>query len=47
MRVSVVATGIDALDVNTDMPVPRRSMSRPLQMTALKRQRCTSSPVRA
>ncbi|MBB3993650.1 cell division protein FtsZ [Sulfitobacter undariae] len=30
MRVSVVATGIDALDVNTDMPVPRRSMSRPL-----------------
>ena len=27
MRVSVVATGIDALDVNTDMPVPRRSMS--------------------
>ncbi|MGJ8595417.1 cell division protein FtsZ [Sulfitobacter sp.] len=34
MRVSVVATGIDALDVNTDMPVPRRSMSmnRPMQM---------------
>ena len=31
MRVSVVATGIDALDVNTDMPVPRRSMSRPLK----------------
>jgi cell division protein FtsZ len=30
MRVSVVATGIDAVDVNTDMPVPRRSMSRPL-----------------
>ncbi|WP_299557867.1 cell division protein FtsZ [uncultured Sulfitobacter sp.] len=30
MRVSVVATGIDALDVNTDMPVPRRSMSKPL-----------------
>ncbi|MEP0964417.1 MAG: cell division protein FtsZ [Roseobacter sp.] len=30
MRVSVVATGIDAMDVNTDMPVPRRSMSKPL-----------------
>ena len=31
MRVSVVATGIDASDVNTDMPVPRRSLSQPLQ----------------
>ncbi|KIN61486.1 Cell division protein FtsZ [Sulfitobacter noctilucae] len=30
MRVSVVATGIDAMDVNTEMPVPRRSMSQPL-----------------
>lgn len=30
MRVSVVATGIDAVDVNTEMPVPRRSMSQPL-----------------
>ncbi|WP_220799482.1 MULTISPECIES: cell division protein FtsZ [Roseobacter] len=30
MRVSVVATGIDAVDVNTDIPVPRRSMSQPL-----------------
>ena len=35
MRVSVVATGIDAMDVNTEMPVPRRSMSKPLpQQTA-------------
>ena len=36
MRVSVVATGIDALDVNTDMPVPRRSMSmsRPMPIEA-------------
>ena len=33
MRVSVVATGIDALDVNTDMPVPRRSMSMNRPMT--------------
>ena len=33
MRVSVVATGIDAVDVNTEMPVPRRSMAEPLQQT--------------
>jgi cell division protein FtsZ len=31
MRVSVVATGIDATDVNTEIPVPRRSMSQPLR----------------
>jgi cell division protein FtsZ len=31
MRVSVVATGIDAMDVNTEMPLPRRSMSAPLK----------------
>ncbi|MBK0327315.1 cell division protein FtsZ [Rhodobacteraceae bacterium F11138] len=31
MRVSVVATGIDAVDVNTEVPVPRRSMSAPLR----------------
>ncbi|WP_299023872.1 cell division protein FtsZ [uncultured Sulfitobacter sp.] len=36
MRVSVVATGIDALDVNTDIPVPRRSMSRPLSNEVLE-----------
>ncbi len=34
MRVSVVATGIDAMDVNTEMPVPRRSMSKPLSQPA-------------
>ncbi|MFY0310290.1 cell division protein FtsZ [Leisingera sp. D0M16] len=33
MRVSVVATGIDATDVNTEMPVPRRPMSAPLRQT--------------
>ncbi len=33
MRVSVVATGIDAVDVNADIPVPRRSMSAPLRQT--------------
>jgi cell division protein FtsZ len=31
MRVSVVATGIDATDVNSEIPVPRRSMSQPLR----------------
>ncbi|MEM9638001.1 MAG: cell division protein FtsZ, partial [Pseudomonadota bacterium] len=31
MRVSVVATGIDATDVNTEVPVPRRSLSQPLK----------------
>ncbi|MEO0670275.1 MAG: cell division protein FtsZ [Pseudomonadota bacterium] len=33
MRVSVVATGIDATDVQTDIPVPRRSMAAPLTST--------------
>ena len=36
MRVSVVATGIDAVDVNTEMPVPRRSMSAPLPQTQIE-----------
>ncbi len=34
MRVSVVATGIDAMDGQSDMPVPRRSMSAPLAPAA-------------
>ncbi len=33
MRVSVVATGIDARDVNLDIPVPRRSLAQPLKQT--------------
>ena len=33
MRVSVVATGIDASDVNSEIPVPRRPMARPLKPT--------------
>ena len=33
MRVSVVATGIDATEVQTDIPVPRRSMAAPLTTT--------------
>ena len=31
MRVSVVATGIDALAATTEVPVPRRSMAQPLK----------------
>ncbi|ETX16149.1 cell division protein FtsZ [Roseivivax halodurans JCM 10272] len=31
MRVSVVATGIDAADVNFEVPVPRRSLREPLK----------------
>ncbi len=34
MRVSVVATGIDASEVVTDIPVPRRSLAEPLKPTA-------------
>ncbi len=33
MRVSVVATGIDAVDVHTEVPVPRRSLATPLTQT--------------
>ncbi|WP_417712772.1 cell division protein FtsZ [Pseudophaeobacter arcticus] len=33
MRVSVVATGIDATEVMTEVPVPRRPMSAPLKKT--------------
>ncbi|KAE9629584.1 cell division protein FtsZ [Parasedimentitalea maritima] len=33
MRVSVVATGIDAVEVRHDAPVPRRPMSAPLKQT--------------
>ncbi|WP_417807964.1 cell division protein FtsZ [Thioclava sp.] len=34
MRVSVVATGIDAVVATTDIPVPRRSMAEPLKPAA-------------
>ncbi|MBI6629879.1 cell division protein FtsZ [Pontibaca salina] len=34
MRVSVVATGIDAGEVDAEVPVPRRSMSEPLRKPA-------------
>ena len=31
MRVSVVATGIDASEVRNELPVPRRSLAEPLR----------------
>ena len=34
MRVSVVATGIDATDAEMEMPVPRRTLAEPLRSTA-------------
>jgi cell division protein FtsZ len=34
MRVSVVATGIDAVEVNTEIPRPRRGMAQPLAQPA-------------
>ncbi|GAA6207227.1 cell division protein FtsZ [Cognatishimia sp. WU-CL00825] len=34
MRVSVVATGIDAVETTSEMPVPRRKMSEPLKPAA-------------
>ncbi|MDX5403402.1 MAG: cell division protein FtsZ [Rhodobacterales bacterium] len=34
MRVSVVATGIDAVEVNTEIPRPRRGMAQPLTQPA-------------
>ena len=37
MRVSVVATGIDAVDVNSELPVPRRSMAQPLKQAEEQR----------
>lgn len=38
MRVSVVATGIDATEVMTEMPVPRRPMSAPLKKSVSNEQ---------
>ena len=45
MRVSVVATGIDASDVNTEIPVPRRPMSRPLKPTTSVEEAQKPAPV--
>jgi cell division protein FtsZ len=45
MRVSVVATGIDATEGAAEMPVPRRSMARPLEQSS--RVEAPTEPVRA
>jgi len=47
MRVSVVATGIDAVDVNSEIPVPRRSMAEPLQQMAALEEAAHQSEVGA
>jgi cell division protein FtsZ len=44
MRVSVVATGIDASDMQTDIPVPRRSLAQPLQPAAMAEENDNSEP---
>ncbi|MEX0304703.1 MAG: cell division protein FtsZ [Leisingera sp.] len=45
MRVSVVATGIDAVDVNTEIPVPRRPMSAPLRQTVTVEETRATAPL--
>jgi cell division protein FtsZ len=45
MRVSVVATGIDAVEVNTDLPVPRRSMAQPLRQAEEQTREAAPAPV--
>ena len=47
MRVSVVATGIDASAVNTEMPVPRRSLSQPLKPTVTAEENVAATAVMA
>ncbi|MCC6007943.1 MAG: cell division protein FtsZ [Rhodobacteraceae bacterium] len=44
MRVSVVATGIDALDVSQEIPVPRRKLSQPLKSAQLVEESVTRAP---
>ena len=44
MRVSVVATGIDATDVHSEIPVPRRSMAAPLTPAATTEQPAAPAP---
>jgi cell division protein FtsZ len=45
MRVSVVATGIDATEAAAEMPVPRRSMARPLEQPARIEEPVRAAPV--
>ncbi|GAA6187488.1 cell division protein FtsZ [Litorivita sp. NS0012-18] len=44
MRVSVVATGIDAVDVNTDLPLPRRKLAEPLKQQAAEEAPAAAAP---
>ena len=45
MRVSVVATGIDASDVHSEMPVPRRSMAAPLAQSVAAEAPAPATPM--
>ncbi len=45
MRVSVVATGIDAQEVHQDLPVPRRPLSEPLKKTVAAEAKPVAEPV--
>ncbi|WP_299148807.1 cell division protein FtsZ [uncultured Tateyamaria sp.] len=45
MRVSVVATGIDASDVHSEMPVPRRSMAAPLAQSVAAEAPAPAAPM--
>lgn len=47
MRVSVVATGIDANEVHSDIPVPRRSMAAPLKSTVSAEEKPAEQPIEA
>ena len=44
MRVSVVATGIDAVDVNTDLPLPRRKLAEPLKQQVAEEAPAAAAP---
>ena len=44
MRVSVVATGIDAVDVNTDLPLPRRKLAEPLKQQTAEEAPAAAAP---
>ncbi|MDG1117604.1 MAG: cell division protein FtsZ [Flavimaricola sp.] len=47
MRVSVVATGIDAAVSHADMPLPRRSMSQPLRERVSQEEAAVAEPAAA
>lgn len=45
MRVSVVATGIDAQDVQQDIPVPRRPLAEPLKKSVAAEEKPAAAPL--